>query len=87
MSHTPCTAGRARPARPGPRQLRAAAVGVGDFATRLFQENWSSDIHNYGVVNGVLYGIGDAEVETGKDFANLGKDIGHTVAHVWDSIF
>jgi uncharacterized protein YukE len=63
------------------------AVGVGDFATHLFQENWSGDIHNYGVVNGVLYGIGDAEVETGKDFANLGKDIGHTVAHVWDSIF
>jgi uncharacterized protein YukE len=63
------------------------AVGVGDFATHLFQENWSSDIHNYGVVNGVLYGIGDAEVETGKDFAHLGSDIGHTVAHVWDSIF
>ena len=63
------------------------AVGVGDFATHLFQENWGGDIHNYGVVNGVLYGIGDAEVETGKDFANLGKDIGHTVAHVWDSIF
>jgi uncharacterized protein YukE len=63
------------------------AVGVGDFATHLFQENWSGDIHNYGVVNGVLYGIGDAEVETGKDFAHLGSDIGHTVAHVWDSIF
>jgi len=63
------------------------AVGVGDFATHLFQENWGGDIHNYGVVGGVLYGIGDAEVETGKDFAHLGSDIGHTVAHVWDSIF
>lgn len=63
------------------------AVGVGDFATHLFQENWSGDIHNYGVVGGVLYGIGDSEIETGKDFVHLGEDIGHTVAHVWDSIF
>jgi uncharacterized protein YukE len=63
------------------------AVGVGDFATHLFQENWSGDIHDYGVVDGVLYGIGHSEVETGKDFAHLGEDIGHTVAHVWDSIF
>jgi hypothetical protein len=63
------------------------AVGVGDFATHLFQENWGGDIHKYGVVGGVLDGIGDAGVETGKDFANMGKDIGHTVAHVWDSIF
>jgi uncharacterized protein YukE len=63
------------------------AVGVGDFATHLFQENWGGDIHNYGVVDGVLYGIGHSEVETGKDFVHLGEDIGHTVAHVWDSIF
>jgi uncharacterized protein YukE len=63
------------------------AVGVGDFATHLFQENWSGDIHNYGVVDGVLYGIGHSEVETGKDFAHLGEDIGHTVSHLWDSVF
>ncbi len=63
------------------------AVGVGDFATHLFQENWGGDIHNYGVVDGVLYGIGHSEVETGEDFAHMGEDIGHTVAHVWDSIF
>ena len=63
------------------------AVGVGDFATHLFQENWSADIHRDGVALGVLDGVGDSAVETGKDFANMGKDIGHTVAHVWDSIF
>jgi uncharacterized protein YukE len=63
------------------------AVGVGDFATHLFQENWGGDIHKYGVVGGVADGIGDAGVQTGKDFASMGKDIGHTVAHVWDSIF
>jgi hypothetical protein len=63
------------------------AVGVGDFATHLFQENWGGDVHNYGVVEGVLYGIGHSEVETGEDFAHLGEDVGHTVAHVWDSIF
>jgi uncharacterized protein YukE len=63
------------------------AVGVGDFATHLFQENWGGDIHNYGVVDGVLYGIGHSEIETGEDFAHMGEDIGHTVAKVWDSIF
>jgi hypothetical protein len=39
------------------------------------------------VIGGVLDGIGNSGVETGKDFAHLGSDIGHTVAHVWDSIF
>ncbi len=63
------------------------AVGVGDFATHLFQENWSGDIHNLGVVDGVLYGIGHSEVETGKDFVHLGEDVGHTVEHLWDSVF
>jgi uncharacterized protein YukE len=63
------------------------AVGVGDFATHLFQENWGADIHRDGVALGVLDGIGNSAVETGKDFANMGSDIGHTVSHVWDSIF
>lgn len=63
------------------------AVGVGDFATHLFQENWSADIHKDGVIGGVLDGIGHSGVETGKDFVHLGSDIGHTVSHVWDSIF
>ena len=63
------------------------AVGVGDFATHLFQENWGADIHRDGVALGVLDGVGNSAVETGKDFANMGKDIGHTVSHVWDSIF
>ena len=63
------------------------AVGVGDFATHLFQENWSADIHKDGVVGGVLDGIGHSGAETGKDIANVGKDVGHSVAKVWDSIF
>ena len=63
------------------------AVGVGDFATHLFQENWSADIHKDGVVGGVLDGIGHSGAETGQDIANVGKDVGHSVAKVWDSIF
>ncbi len=63
------------------------AVGVGDFATHLFQENWSGDIHNYGVVLGVEYGVGHSLVETGDDFGHLASDIGHTVSHLWDSMF
>jgi uncharacterized protein YukE len=63
------------------------AVGVGDFATHLFQENWSADIHKDGVVGGVLDGVGHSAAETGQDIANVGKDVGHSVAKVWDSIF
>jgi uncharacterized protein YukE len=63
------------------------AVGVGDFATHLFQENWSGDIHNYGVVLGVEYGVGHSLVETGDDFGHLASDVGHTVSHLWDSMF
>lgn len=63
------------------------AYGVGDFAHNLFEENWGGDIHRYGVAEGVLYGIGDAEVQTGKDFAHTADDIGHAAEDIWNSIF
>jgi hypothetical protein len=56
------------------------AYGVGDLAHNLFHESWGSDVHDYGVADGVLYGIGHSEVKTATD-------AGHLAAHVWDSIF
>ena len=56
------------------------AYGVGDLAHNLFHESWGSDVHDYGVAGGVLYGIGHSEVQTATD-------AGHLAAHVWDSIF
>jgi hypothetical protein len=45
-------------------------------------------------VRAIVFAVGGlvdvAEVvdgRQGQDFVHLGKDIGHTVAHVWDSIF
>jgi hypothetical protein len=43
------------------------------------------------IADGLAGGLVDvAEVvdgRQGQDFVHLGKDVGHTVAHVWDSIF
>lgn len=56
------------------------AYGVGDLAHNLFHQSWGSDVHDYGVAGGVLYGIGHSEVKTATD-------AGHLAEHVWDSIF
>ncbi|MFE9422846.1 hypothetical protein ACFYNO_07785 [Kitasatospora sp. NPDC006697] len=54
-------------------------VGVGDFATNLFHEHWDEDIHKDGVVLGVADGVGHSVVNTGKDLANMGKKIWHSI--------
>lgn len=63
------------------------AYGVGDFAHNLFEQNWSADIHQHGVIGGVADGIGNSAVQTGKDFVHTATDIGHTAEHIWDSVF
>ena len=63
------------------------AVGVGTFVDNLAHENWSGDIHKDGVVGGVADGIGDSAVKTGKNIAGMASDVGHTAAHLWDSVF
>jgi hypothetical protein len=63
------------------------AVGVGTFVDNLAHEDWSADIHKDGVVGGVADGIGDSAVKTGKDIAGMASDVGHTAAHLWDSVF
>lgn len=63
------------------------AYGVGDFAHNLILENWGDDIHQHGVIAGVGIGMGDSAVNTGKDFAKLGKGIAHGAESLWHSIF
>ncbi len=63
------------------------AFGVGDFTDKLLHQDWGTDVHTYGLVNGMQYGIGDSAIQTGQDFVGLTKDVSHTVEHVWDTIF
>jgi hypothetical protein len=63
------------------------AVGVGTFVDNLAHEDWGADIHKDGVVGGVADGISDSAVKTGKDIAGMASDVGHTAAHLWDSVF
>ena len=67
------------------------AVGVGYFVHNLFQENWSADLHKYGVLDGTVHGVADSYDETRHDMAHLADDLAHPVEHVakhlWDDIF
>ncbi|MGW0578423.1 hypothetical protein ACWD25_21195, partial [Streptomyces sp. NPDC002920] len=69
--------------------VAVAAVGVGaavvatDVLDHTFHEHWSEDIHDHGVVGGVLHGAGNVASETGDDIARLGKDIWHGVTSIF----
>ncbi|MBK3581866.1 hypothetical protein JHN63_50635, partial [Streptomyces sp. MBT65] len=66
-----------------------ALVGVGatilatDVLDHTFHEHWSEDIHDHGVVGGVLTGAGHVATETGDDVVRLGKDIWHGVTSIF----
>jgi hypothetical protein len=51
------------------------AVGVGDFVHNAFQENWGQDIHNHGVIDGTLDGVGHTAEKTGSDLWNMAKSL------------
>jgi uncharacterized protein YukE len=55
------------------------AVGVGDLVHEAFQENWSQDIHDHGVVDGLADGTGHVFANTGKDLYSSGKSIVHGI--------
>jgi uncharacterized protein YukE len=57
-------------------------VGVGDLGYQAFHEHWSEDIHDHGVVPGLLDGTGHVFANTGKDLAHMGEGIGHGAEHV-----
>lgn len=64
-----------------------AAVGVGDFAYQAFHEHWSEDIHDHGVVGGVLTGIGHSGARVGDDVKNVMTDIGHGAESLGKSLW
>ena len=53
------------------------AYGVGDFAHNLIDQNWGQDIQQHGVALGVLDGIGNSAVQTGKDFGHVASSVWH----------
>lgn len=58
------------------------AYGVGDFAHNLIDQNWGQDIQQHGVALGVLDGVGNSAVQTGKDFVNVGTSIWHGISSI-----
>ena len=61
--------------------------GVGDLSHNLLWEPWGKDMHSYGAVQGVLYGIGHSEAATVDDSRGAAISLGHTAEHLWDNIF
>jgi hypothetical protein len=61
--------------------------GVGDLTHNLLWEPWSRDMHTYGAVDGVLYGIGHSEFATVDDARGAALSLGHTAEHLWDKVF
>lgn len=72
--------------------VAAAAVGVGTVlvATNVldhgFHEHWSEDIHDHGVVGGVLHGMGNVGSETVDDFKRYGDDIKDAGKDLWHGV-
>jgi hypothetical protein len=64
-----------------------AAVGVGDFAYQAFHEHWSEDIHEHGVVGGVLTGIEHSGAKVGDDLKNVVTDVGHGAMDLGKSLW
>ncbi|MFE2421783.1 WXG100 family type VII secretion target [Streptomyces hokutonensis] len=65
--------------------VAVAAVGVGaailgtDVLDHSFHEHWSEDVHDHGVVGGVLHGVGNVASETGDDVVRLKDDVWHGI--------
>ncbi|GGX86308.1 hypothetical protein [Streptomyces anandii] len=60
--------------------LVVGATGVIDHA---FHEHWSEDIHDHGVIGGVMHGTGHVLSETGGDGKRLLKDVWHGVTSIF----
>ncbi|MEU9438768.1 WXG100 family type VII secretion target [Streptomyces sp. NPDC048252] len=60
-----------------------AAVGATSLLDHSFHEHWSEDIHDHGVVGGVLTGTGHVLTETKDDGVRMAKDIWHGVTSIF----
>jgi hypothetical protein len=72
---------------PGALVGSVVGYGVGDLAHNLLWEPWGQDMHSYGAVGGVLYGIGHSEFATVDDTRGFAVSAGHEAEHLWDSVF
>jgi hypothetical protein len=72
---------------PGALVGSVVGYGVGDLTHNLLWEPWGQDIHSYGAVGGVLYGIGHSEFATVDDTRGFAVGAGHEAEHLWDSVF
>lgn len=68
------------------------AVGVGavivttDVLDEAFHEHWGEDIHDHGVVGGILHGSANVAKDTVKDVERLGGDIKGGAKKVWHGV-
>ncbi|WP_405991579.1 WXG100 family type VII secretion target [Streptomyces sp. NBC_00986] len=58
-------------------------IGATGLIDHSLHEHWSEDIHDHGVVGGVLHGTGNVLSKTGQDFERLGKDVWHGVTSLF----
>jgi len=72
---------------PGALVGSVVGYGVGDLTHNLLWEPWGQDMHSYGAVGGVLYGIGHSEFATVDDTRDFAGSAGHEAEHLWDSVF
>jgi len=72
---------------PGALVGSVVGYGVGDLTHNLLWEPWGQDMHSYGAVGGVLYGIGHSEFATVDDTRGFAISAGHQAEHLWDSVF
>ncbi len=59
------------------------AIGVGDFGHNLIDENWGADIHQHGVAMGVVDGVGNSAVKTGKDLGHMATSVWHGITSIF----
>ncbi|MYU05408.1 hypothetical protein GTY81_16220 [Streptomyces sp. SID8366] len=61
----------------------AVVIGATGIIDHSLHEHWSEDIHDHGVVGGVLTGSGHVLSKTGGDFKRLGEDAWHGIKSIF----
>lgn len=61
-------------------------VGATGIIDHSLHEHWSEDIHDHGVVGGLLDGSGHVLSQTGGDYVRLADDVGDAGKAVWHGV-
>ncbi|MBP0461370.1 WXG100 family type VII secretion target [Streptomyces montanisoli] len=62
----------------------AVVIGATNYIDSALHEHWSEDIHDHGVVGGILHGLGDAGSKSWQSDVNLAKDVGNAAKKAWN---